>query len=177
MLQVLERINAPQVYPIWYASAGKFSGFAQDGLNLADCAWWLLGLSTAFHPQADGQTEHVNQEVEKYLRIFISHRQDDWADWLPIADLFMILYGRNPRILPNSPRPADSKVPAASDFSKVMTKIHKERETTLEEATSRMKAQYDKHKRPAKEYQLGNLIWLDTANLHLPRPKKKLNDK
>ncbi len=38
--------------------------------------------STAFHPQTDGQTERVNQEVEKYLRIFVNHLQDDWVEWL-----------------------------------------------------------------------------------------------
>ncbi|SJL17381.1 uncharacterized protein ARMOST_20931 [Armillaria ostoyae] len=147
--------------------------------------------STAFHPQTDRQTERVNQEVEKYLRIFVSHRQDDWADWLPLAEFthnnrahsamgqspFMILYGQNPRILPDSPCPAYSKVPAASDFSKAMAKIHKETKAALEVAANRMKAQYDKHKRPAKEYQPGDLVWLDTANLHLPHPKKKLDDK
>ncbi len=66
--------------------------------------------STAWHPQTDGQTERVNQEVEKYLRIFVNYRQDDWTDWLPLAEFahnnrihsatgkspFMILYGRNP---------------------------------------------------------------------------------
>jgi transposase InsO family protein len=43
-------------------------------------------LSTAYHPQMDGQTERVNWEVKKYLRTFINYRQDDWADWLPLAE-------------------------------------------------------------------------------------------
>jgi hypothetical protein len=41
--------------------------------------------STAYHPQTDGQTERVNQELEEYLRIYVNKRQNDWVDWLPIA--------------------------------------------------------------------------------------------
>jgi len=37
-------------------------------------------LSTAFHPQIDGQTERVNQELEQYLRMFTNHRQEQWPD-------------------------------------------------------------------------------------------------
>src|SRR5258705_970302 len=50
----------------------------------------LLGVklapSTSFHPQTNGQTEHMNQEIEAYLQVFVSHQQDDWANWLPLAE-------------------------------------------------------------------------------------------
>jgi len=35
-------------------------------------------LSISYHPQTDGQTERMNQELEQYLRFFIDHRQKDW---------------------------------------------------------------------------------------------------
>ena len=43
-------------------------------------------LSTVFHPQTDGQTERVNQELEQYLRMFIDHRQEQWPEWLGTAE-------------------------------------------------------------------------------------------
>jgi hypothetical protein len=50
----------------------------------------LLGIkskaSTAYHPQTDGQTEHVNQNIKQYLRVFTNFFQDDWADWLTLAE-------------------------------------------------------------------------------------------
>jgi len=45
-----------------------------------------LAATTAYHPQADGQTERVNQELEQYLRLFVSGRQDDWDELLPMAE-------------------------------------------------------------------------------------------
>src|SRR5258708_20661682 len=50
----------------------------------------LLGVkltpSTSYHLQTNGQMEHMNQEIEAYLQVFISHHQDDWADWLLLAE-------------------------------------------------------------------------------------------
>ena len=51
---------------------------------------WMLGietrLSTVVHPQMDGQTEQMNQELEQYLRFFVEHRQKDWLEWLASAE-------------------------------------------------------------------------------------------
>ena len=45
-----------------------------------------LNLSTAFHPQTDGQTERVNQVLEAYLCHYSNFQQDDWAELLPLAE-------------------------------------------------------------------------------------------
>ena len=47
-----------------------------------------LAATTAYHPQGDGQTEQVNQELEQYLQLFVnqSSRQDDWSELLPLAE-------------------------------------------------------------------------------------------
>ena len=43
-------------------------------------------LSTAFHPQTDGQTERMNQLVEQYLGIYCNYQQDNWSHLLPVAE-------------------------------------------------------------------------------------------
>lgn len=37
-----------------------------------------LAMSTAFHPQTDGQTERANRTIEDILRAYVSIRQTDW---------------------------------------------------------------------------------------------------
>jgi hypothetical protein len=48
-----------------------------------------LGMTAAFHPQADGQSERTNQTVETALRCFIggdADRYKKWVDYLPIVE-------------------------------------------------------------------------------------------
>ena len=45
-----------------------------------------MNLSTAHHPQTDGQTERVNQILEQYLRCTVSYQQEDWVDFLAMAE-------------------------------------------------------------------------------------------
>src|SRR5882724_10561865 len=50
----------------------------------------LLGikanLSTAYHPETDGQTEWVNQILEQYLGVYINYQQVNWVNLLPLAE-------------------------------------------------------------------------------------------
>jgi len=43
-------------------------------------------LSTAFHPQTDGQTERTNSTLEQYLRAYVNYQQDNWKELLPVAE-------------------------------------------------------------------------------------------
>jgi len=43
-------------------------------------------MSTAYHPQTDGQTERTNQALEGYLRNFVNYDQNDWYQLLPLAE-------------------------------------------------------------------------------------------
>ena len=46
-------------------------------------------LTTAYHPQSNGQTERANQKVERHLRLFTSSRQDDWVSYLLTAEFVL----------------------------------------------------------------------------------------
>ena len=54
--------------------------------NLCNTLKINQNISTAYHPQTDGQSERSNQKTEIYLRCFGDERQDDWHFWLPMAE-------------------------------------------------------------------------------------------
>ena len=62
----------------------------QSVLNFMHGLSEILGIkvaaSMAYHPQTDSQTECVNQEVKQFLCLLINQRQDDWYNWLLIAE-------------------------------------------------------------------------------------------
>lgn len=67
-------------------------------------------MSTAYHPQTDGQTEVVNRCLGCYLRCMTGESPKEWVDWLPMAEYwyntnhhsatqatpFEVLYGQAP---------------------------------------------------------------------------------
>lgn len=47
-----------------------------------------LAMSTAYHPQFNGQTEIVNKSFKQYLRTFTADRPHRWAEWLSLAEFW-----------------------------------------------------------------------------------------
>ena len=56
--------------------ASKFMG------ELCKCLEIQRVLSMAYHPQTDGQTEQMNQEIKAFLQHYVNYKQDDWANWI-----------------------------------------------------------------------------------------------
>lgn len=79
--------------------------------EVASCLSIDLRFSSAFHPQTDGQTERVNSILEQYLRAYCNYQQDNWYNYLSLAEFsynntissstrvtpFFANYGYNPR--------------------------------------------------------------------------------
>ena len=86
-----------------------------------------LHLNTTYHPQTDGQTEVINKCLETYLRCFSLENQNQWAQWLPLAEWwyntsyhttthmthFEVVYGHKPPSV-LSYLPSASKVQACA---------------------------------------------------------------
>ena len=137
----------------------------------------------------DGQTERVNQEIEAYLRVFVSHRQDDWADWLPLAEFaynnhlhsathhtpFELDSGQHPRM--GSEPTRSSTVEAVDDFAQWMSQMQEEAKAALEHAADKMARYYNRWRSPAPAYEVGDKVWLNVQNYTTTRPTKKLDHK
>jgi hypothetical protein len=152
----------------------------------------LLGikslLSTSHHPQTDGQTERVNQEMEQFLRVFVNQRQDDWEDWIAMAEFawsnhvhsssqhtpFFLNNGRHPRM---GFEPVRSKVPAVDNFVTQLQASWEEARSAIIKAKDEMAKYYNRRREPTPVLKVGDKVWLDSSDIRTTRPSRKLSDK
>jgi transposase InsO family protein len=142
-------------------------------------------LSTAFHPQTDGQTERQNQTLEQYLRSYVSSKQDDWTSLLPLAEFaynnschpalklspFFACYGFHPRLTCEPTEKA--QVPNAGERISELVDARKRLEANWVQATEYQQTYYNKHHRP-QAFNIGDKVLLSTKYLRLRNPSRKL---
>jgi len=111
---------------------------------------------TAYHPQTDGQTKWVNQELEQYLCLFIRERQDDWYALLLLVEfsynnhvhsstqqtLFLLDTSQHPQ-MGFEPHQPQSKVEVVNEFTDQMKSALEEAKLALSRAKDNMVQYYN----------------------------------
>ena len=154
----------------------------------------LLGvqrrLSTAYHPESDSQTERMNAVLEQHLRAYVSYMQDDWVEWLPIAEFsansifsettrlspFRAVYGYQPSLgiepVQRSSEPVQRDV---EEFVTDMNAIREHLSAQILLAQARYEETANRRRTLSRRFEVRQRVWLDTKNIKTLRPRKKLD--
>ena len=202
--------NATELAELVYRNVclrwGTPDSIVSDRGSLFTSAWWQTfcyylnitrRLSTAFHPQTDGQTERQNQELECYLRMFSQYEQGDWSLYLEHAEFahnssFNATLGMSPAKCglgiemgtPDGVRVASQegvdgpleKSPDAREWVLRRESEFKNARDTITHAQE-LQAKYYNRKHKPKVYEVGDAVLLNARNIKTKRPSKKLDDK
>jgi hypothetical protein len=147
------------------------SSFARE---LGKLLKYDLSLSTTYHPQTNGETEHVNQEVETYLRIFCGSSPMSWAEMIPHAKFahnhcphsitgkspFYLMMGYDPHALPSVI--ADTSFPVVKTRLRTLTPTRNEALAAHELARQVMASRTQCSFTP---FAKGDKVWLEARNL------------
>lgn len=136
-----------------------------------------LKYSTAYHPQAGGQTERINLYLEQYLRTYRNYQQNDWVSLLPMAQYhynssyqasikmtpFMALRGYTPSYQPNHHFKFNNLTP--QKLASVILNLDVILTINLNTAIQTYKKYADMKKQPVKDIKEGLLVYLDIKNI------------
>ncbi|KAJ9519236.1 hypothetical protein QJQ45_017895, partial [Haematococcus lacustris] len=141
-----------------------------------------LLLSSAYHPQTDGQTERANRTVEDMLRPYVNDHKTDWDQHLAAVEFaynssehvgtgftpFYLNYGQHPTTPSALLLPPPTLVPsqAAEDFVTSMRNNLTAARSALQRSIDTQKLHADQHRRH-EEVEVGDLVLLSCANLNL----------
>jgi len=143
--------------------------FAVEMMRELNC---MLGIDTklsmAYHPQIDGQTKRMNQDLEQYLRMFIDHWQEQWPDWLATAKFaYNNKVQTSTKVSPfkanNKQNPCigfeirkKGKFEKAEEFVMKMKEVHKKAEAALKKSQEEMRKYADRKRSETEEYRVGD---------------------
>ena len=146
-----------------------------------------LYLSTAYHPETDGQTERTNQTMETYLRHYANFKQDNWVSLLPMAQLayndkqsattglspFFANHGKHANTFMESRQHVNAE--KAMVAVEEMKELHKEMARRIDQQNERTARNANKRRKLGPQLKKGDKVYLLTKNLRSKRPSKKLD--
>jgi len=139
-------------------------------------------MSTAYHPQTNGQSEWMNQTVETYLRHYVNKNQDNWVQLLSTAQFaynntqnkttkeapFWANYEYNLKVW-QEPRAHRSWSQKAILNIAEIKKLHRDLANRIQQQTEQTTK--------AKPFMIEERVYLRTDNICVKRRSKKLNNK
>jgi len=153
-----------------------------------------INLTTAFHPQTDGETERKNRTVEQILRAFVSYRQNDWDEYLTSAEFALnssvqSATGNSPMFLVSGHEPivpamflnpnSSSRLQSVGQFLLKRANAIQIARDNLVQAQDYM-ASYANRSRRELEFKIGDKVMINSSNLRndfdKERPSAKLAD-
>ena len=195
-----ETMDAPQLSRLFLDRIFRYHGFPQSIVsdrgsvfissfftNLMKLCGTKMKTSTAYHPQTDGLTERTNQTLETYLRAFCSYQQDDWVDYLALAEFsfnnsvnsstqqtpFYANFGYHPTFdISISERTTN---PSSTDLATRLDLIQAELRAELAHSNEYMSKYYDRRHLPHPSFKVGDYVWLLRRNIKTTRPSEKLD--
>ena len=155
-------------------------------------------LSTAFHPETDGQTENANAGLKQYLRAYVNYNQNDWVDFLAIAEFeansdtsastglspFLATKGYHPRsgteaptsLVPTTPQ-GRNEMRAADALAKKVNALRQHLREELKWSQALQAKFANNHRRPSPDFRVGDFVMLDARNIKTTRPSNSLDHK
>jgi hypothetical protein len=193
-------VSAPDVATLFFREVVRHHGVPKNVISDRDprftsmfwkALWQQLGtklsMSTAYHPQSDGQTEVTNKIVENMLRAYADYRQDNWDECLPSAEIaynnsVQASTGYTPYYLDCGQHPNLPIVNAVNDEAKsnnptvneLLSRMHDSIATAkanLQAAQQRQSHYANQHRREVI-FKVGDQVMLSTVNFRVMNPNR-----